>query len=281
MSAVRTSELTVRFGSFRAVDGLDLHVAEGEWLGLIGPNGSGKSTLLRAVLGLVRHDGAVEIDGRPRAEMHRREVARALAYVPQSPIRPPDMLVADYVLLGRTAHIRALGTETAHDIGVVATALERLDLGGMAGRAVGTLSGGEFQRVVLARALAQEASILFLDEPTSALDVGHQQQVLELVEDLREEHGLTVLSAMHDLTLAGQFVERLVLLSNGRLVATGTPAEVLTEHTISEHYGASVRVLRDECGGVVVVPTRSHRDRPNSDAPTRVHADRPGHTDRT
>jgi iron complex transport system ATP-binding protein len=119
-----------------------------------------------------------------------------------------------------------------------------------------SLSGGEQQRAVLARALVQQAPVLLLDEPTTALDVGHQQQVLELVEELRIEHGLAVISAMHDLTLAGQFADRLLLLSGGRVVATGGAADVLTEATVSEHWGARVRVLRDEDGGVIVLPVR-------------------------
>lgn len=260
MTAIEIRDLTVSFGEFRAVDGLSATIPSGSWIGLIGPNGAGKSTLLRALLGLVEHEGEAAADGRPMREMSRRDLSRLLAFVPQTPSCPPDMSVADYVLLGRTPYISHLGTETGRDLDVVADVLERLDLSDVVARRLGTLSGGELQRVVLARALAQQAPVLVLDEPTSALDIGHQQQVLELVEDLRRDVELTVVSAMHDLTLAGQFADELLLMSNGRRIAVGRPDEVLTEHTIGEHYGASVRVLRDECGGVVVVPTRSHRD---------------------
>lgn len=255
--AIVVEDLVVEFGTYRAVDGVTLDVAPGQWLGLIGPNGAGKSTLLRALLGLVGHRGRVEVDGRRLAELDRRQIARTIAFVPQSPERPPEMSVADYVLLGRTAHIPLLGTESRHDLEVATRVIERLDLAELVGRPLHTLSGGEMQRAVLARALAQETSVLLLDEPTSALDVGHQQQVLELVEDLRHEHGLTVVSALHDLTVAGQYADRLVLLSNGRCVASGPPASVLTEHTIGEHYNASVRVLHDDRGGAIVVPTRA------------------------
>ena len=258
MTVLRVDDATVRFGDFCAVDSLSLEVAGGEWLGLIGPNGAGKSTLLRAVVGLVDHDGSITVDGTPHQDLSRRDLARAVALVPQVPECPPDMRVADYLLLGRSPYISYLGTERRHDLDVVAGVSDQLELGDFLGRALGTLSGGELQRVVLGRALAQEAPVLLLDEPTSALDVGHQQQVLELVESLRHDRGLTVVAAMHDLTLAGQFADRLLLMSNGRSVVTGTAAEVLTEHTISEHYGASVRVLRDDDGGVVVIPTRSH-----------------------
>jgi iron complex transport system ATP-binding protein len=221
---------------------------------VIGPNGAGKSTLLRAVAGLVPRAGAVEIDG--DAALGRRELARRVALVPQSPSLPPQMTVAEYVLLGRTPHLGYLAREGAHDREIADAALVRLDLVEFAHRPLRTLSGGEQQRAVLARALAQQAPILLLDEPTNALDVGRGQQALELVDALRREAGLTVLAAMHDLTLAGQYADRLLLLDGGRIVATGGVDDVLTDELIARHYGASVRVLRDETGAPVVVPVR-------------------------
>lgn len=182
-----------------------------------------------------------------------------VAFLPQRPVIPEPMPVMDFVLLGRTPYIPYLGTETRGDREVVAGVLERLELGKLAERPIGSLSGGEVQRAVLGRALAQQAPVLLLDEPTAALDVGHQQQVLELIDELRVEHGLTVVSAMHDLTLAGQFAHRLLLLSRGRAVAEGSAREVLTESRIREHYGANVRVVKDSEGGVLVVPTRPVR----------------------
>src|SRR5439155_767715 len=177
------------------------------------------------------------------------------AVVPQLPSLPPQMTVAEYVLLGRTPHLGYFAREGVHDLEVADAALVRLDLLGLASRRLGTLSGGERQRAVLARALAQEAPILLLDEPTNALDVGRGQQALELVDALRREGGLTVLAAMHDLTLAGQYADRLLLLDAGRVVAAGGVRDVLTDELIARHYGASVRVLHDELG-VVVVPAR-------------------------
>jgi iron complex transport system ATP-binding protein len=259
VSRLVLDSVTVTFGDFRAVDGLSVEIADREWLGLIGPNGAGKTSLLRAVLGLVPHGGTISLDGAEHHTLSRRDLARAVAFVPQSPVIPPDMTVADYLLLGRSPYISHLGTERPHDLDVVADVADQLELRDLLGRTLGTLSGGEQQRVVLGRALAQEAPLLVLDEPTSALDVGHQQQVLELVESLRRERGLTVVAAMHDLTLAGQFADRLLLLSNGRGVALGDAATVLTEAILGEHYGASVRVLRDDDGGVVVVPVRSRQ----------------------
>ncbi len=253
---IRMERLTVRFGSGPAVvDALTEDVAEGEWLGLLGPNGAGKSSALRAVAGLLRHQGRVALAGRSAAALSRRQLAQVVAYVPQHPELPPDMTVADYVLLGRTAYIGYFRVESRRDRAICADLLDRLELTGFAARRLGTLSGGELQRLVLARALAQAAPVLLLDEPTSALDIGHQLQALELVDQLRREHGLTVVSAMHDLTLASQFADRLLLLQRGAVVARGSAVEVLTEALIARHYGANVKVLHDE-GRVVVVPLR-------------------------
>ena len=172
------------------------------------------------------------------------------------------MTVADYTLLGRTPYISYLGTETRHDRGVVAGLLDRFDLLPLADRPLDSLSGGEVQRAVLARALAQDAPMLLLDEPTASLDVGHQQQVLELIDELRGERDLTVVTALHDLTLAGQFADRLVMLARGVVVAEGAATDVLTTATIHEHYGASVRVERQEDGSVLVIPVRRHTHAP-------------------
>ncbi len=219
---------------------------------LIGPNGAGKTTLVRAVAGLVGHRGRIELDGVELRRLGRREVARRVAIVPQVPAMPPGMTVREYVLLGRTPYVSYMGREGRRDVAAAAQALDRLDLGELADRELGTLSGGERQRAVLARALAQEAPLLLLDEPTTALDAGRQQEALELIDALRLDAGLTVLAAMHDLTLAGQYASRLLLLSKGRIVAHGGPSEVLTEPLIGEHYGARVRIVE----GGVVVPVR-------------------------
>lgn len=256
---IELRQLTVRYDAAVALQRLDLRVDDGEWLCLIGPNGAGKSSALRALGGLVRHRGHAAVDGHVIGDLRPRALARLIAYVPQHPLLPGDMPVADYVLLGRTAHIPYFGSERLRDRQVCGSLFARLELAGMARRPLATLSGGEAQRIVLARALAQEAPVLLLDEPTSALDLGHQIQALELIDELRRERGLTVLSAMHDLTLAGQFAERLALLQEGHLVACGPPPAVLQSATISEHYGAAVEVLTTPGGSVVVVPVRTPR----------------------
>ena len=188
--------------------------------------------------------------------MHRAELSRLLAVVPQEPSTPPWMTVGEYVLLGRTPHLGPLAKEGPADRAAAARALSRLDLHEYRERALGTLSGGEKQRVVVARALAQDARVVLLDEPTAALDIGHQQQALDLLDDLRAESGLTLVAAMHDLTLAAQYADRMVLLDHGRVAADGPPREVLTEESIARHYGATIDLVQLD-GRVAVVPRRN------------------------
>jgi iron complex transport system ATP-binding protein len=254
-AAVAIHGLTVRLGGQLIVDRIDLDVAEGEWVTIIGPNGAGKSTALRAAAGLLQFDGRIDLHGTPIGKLPRRERAKTLAMVAQSPVLPPGMHVYDYVLLGRTPYIRPLGRESASDLTAVDGVLQELDLEGFAGRRLDTLSGGERQRAFLARALAQGAGILLLDEPTSALDIGHQQEVLELVDRLRAERGLTVLATMHDLSTAGEYADRMVLLAEGRVAAAGTPREVLTADLLATHYRVKVRVIEGE-RGPLVIPVR-------------------------
>jgi iron complex transport system ATP-binding protein len=256
MSSLELRDVTVRFGKRVAVDRFSGTVRSGEWLGLIGPNGAGKSSLLRAVVGIVASRGEILVDGAPLSLRHRSRRAALVAYVPQEPLLPEDMTGEEYVLLGRAPYVGYFGSESRHDRAMVADVLDRLDLGAFADRRLGELSGGERQRLVIARALATEAPILLLDEPTSALDIGHQQQALELVARLRREHGLTVISAMHDLTLAGLYSDRLVLLHEGTVVATGPADEVLRADTLAEFYGVRVTVHHEPDGTVVVIPRR-------------------------
>jgi iron complex transport system ATP-binding protein len=251
---IELRDLRVRFDGTDAVRGFTIEVAADEWVMLIGPNGAGKTSVLRALCGLVAFDGSASVDGRDVRSLKRRELARLIAFVPQSPVMPPELTVAEYTLLGRTPHLGHLAAEGRRDRQAVARSLERLDLLPFADRGLGSLSGGELQRVVLARALAQEASILLLDEPTTSLDLGRQQQVLELIDALRAD-GLTVLSTMHDLTLAGQYADRLVLLDRGSVVAEGVPRDVLSTANLAAYYGAEVRVVHDD-EGVFVLPRR-------------------------
>ncbi|WP_310376684.1 ABC transporter ATP-binding protein [Catenuloplanes atrovinosus] len=248
-------DLRVSLGGVTVLDGVDLDVAAGEWVTVIGPNGAGKSTLLRALTGRTPYAGRVSLRGDDLGALRRRERARRVAMVAQSPAVPPGMTVREYVLLGRTPYVPPLGRESAADLAAADEEIRSLHLAAFADRPLTTLSGGERQRAFLARALAQRAPLLLLDEPTSALDIGHQQDVLDLVDRLRRDRGLTVLATMHDLSIAGGYADRMVLLAAGRVVAAGTPAEVLTERLLATHYRARVRVLPGE-HGPLVVPVR-------------------------
>jgi iron complex transport system ATP-binding protein len=243
VTALALERVSVELGRRDVVSEATFSVEPGEWVALIGPNGAGKTTLFRAISGLVRHRGEISIAGDPAAKLGRREIARRVAVVPQSPAMPAGLTVREYVLLGRTPYVSYMGSESRHDHAATEEAIARLDLAELAERRLSTLSGGERQRAVLARALAQQAPLLLLDEPTSALDAGRQLDALELVDGLRLDAGLTVVAAMHDLTLAGLYASRVVLISGGRIVAQGAPAEVLTAPLIAEHYGARVRVV--------------------------------------
>jgi iron complex transport system ATP-binding protein len=251
------SDVEVAYDGRRVLGPINVDAGDGQWLGLIGPNGAGKTSLLKTAVGVVPHQGTVTFGGQER----RRGLDAA--WMPQRPHMPDEMGVADYVMLGRTPHLGYLGAESKHDVDTVYLALEKLDLLGFAKRPLGTLSGGEAQRAVLARALAQEAPVLLLDEPTASLDVGHAVEVLDVVDQLRREERLTVVSAAHDLTLAGRYSERLLLISGGTIVADGNPAEVLTETNLRAHYGAGIRIIEDSDGPIVVPMRHNGNEQPN------------------
>ncbi len=253
---VSLTAVTVQAGSATLVDSCSFAVSRGEWVSVLGPNGAGKTTLLRALAGLVSYQGRILLAGREVRRLGKREAARLVALVPQQPLVPVEMAVVDYVLLGRTPHLAHFAQERPEDERVALESLERLELGGFAERRLGSLSGGELQRALIARALAQQAPILLLDEPTTSLDVGRQQEVLELVDQLRRESRLTVVATMHDLTLAAQYGERTVLLDRGRVVADGAPARVMTEPAVRALYGADVRLVVEAGELVGVVPLR-------------------------
>ncbi|OLT45135.1 ABC transporter [Saccharomonospora sp. CUA-673] len=257
--ALTLHDVAVSYGSDTVVHDVSLDVLRGQWLAIVGPNGAGKSTVLKAMAGLVPHDGSVTIDGTDVARLSPSERARHIGYAPQSPALPERLTVTDYVLLGRTPHLGALARETAHDLSIVEDALDRLDLHGLAGRRLGTLSGGEAQRAVLARVLAQRTALLLLDEPTTGLDIGHVQTLLERLDRLRTEDGTTVVTTLHDLTIAAQYADELVLVDHGCIVAAGKPSEVLTAERLHEHYAADVEVLTTTDGHPVVVPRRTPR----------------------
>jgi iron complex transport system ATP-binding protein len=247
-------DVRVSRGKREVVHGVSLHVPLSAWVSVVGPNGAGKSSLLLALAALLPAEGEVQLDGRPVRARSMRERARTIALVPQQPVVPDALTVAEYVLLGRTPHLSLFGAEAGRDHELADTVLAKVDLAWAGDRLVSTLSGGEFHRAVVGRALAQEAHVLLLDEPTSGLDLGHQVQVLALVDGLRRSDGITVVAAMHDLTLAARYSDRVALLVEGELVTEGAPDEVLRADVLERHYGVPVHVLRGPGGELIVVP---------------------------
>ncbi len=222
------------YGRRPVLTGVDLQVRRGELLGLLGPNGGGKTTLLRTLFGALRPlEGTVMFDGRPLEQLNPRQIAQRIAVVVQEPQSELMLSVADMALLGRTPHLGMFSRRSSRDDAIAAAALEKVGALGLAHREVSELSGGEKQRVLIARALVQEADCLLLDEPTNHLDIGYQHQVLDLVRSL----GMTAVVVLHDLNLAARYCDRLVLLDRGRVRADGEAREVLQPELIGALYG--------------------------------------------
>src|SRR5215204_2048669 len=232
-----------------ALEDLSFHVRTGEVLGIVGPNGSGKSSLLKIVGGLLRpNKGHVRLAGKPMGGLARREVARLVAMVPQEYVQVFPFTVAETVLMGRFPH-RAphwwaldIGDETARDLACAEQAMMDTDVLSLADRSMADLSGGERQRVVIARALAQEPAILLLDEPTAFLDINHQIEICGLISALRAERSLTVVLVSHDLNVASQYCDRLLMLKEGRLYRMGSPWDTVTTESLRAVYGCTVVV---------------------------------------
>ncbi len=257
MTALAATDISVTIDDAKLLDTVSFRVEPGEWLSIIGPNGAGKSTLLRSMAGATASTGSVTVNGESMDSLSLRERAKRVAWVPQNPIVPAAMTVIDYVLLGRTPYLHPLASPSKADVAEANETLEELNLEAFGGRFVETLSGGERQRVVIARALVQDTPVILLDEPTSALDLGHQQDVLMLLDRLRSDDTRTIISTMHDLTLAGHFADRLMLLAKGTVVASGTATDVLTKANIAAHYDADVTITSVD--GTVVISPKIHR----------------------
>lgn len=256
---LRIDNLTVKYGERGVLAGVSFAVNSGEVVALVGPNGAGKSTLIRAVSGVIPVEGGeVRINGKLLSGLPTMERARHLAVVPQARSLPPAFTVYESVLLGRTPHLGWLGRAGPHDRERVQFALEHTQMLPLAERYVGELSGGEQQRVLLARALAQETPVLLLDEPTTHLDLHHRESLIRLIRELARQKELAVLMVLHDLNLAGLYADRVALLVAGQLRAAGTPVEVLTEEQLSHVYQTPVRVIRHPDYGTPLVLPDGH-----------------------
>lgn len=236
--------LRVAYGERPVLQGVDLSVSAGEVVGLVGPNGCGKTTLLKAITRVLPWAGGeVLLLGESASKLSRQELSRRVAVVPQNPALPVGYTALEVVLMGRTPHLGFLEQEGAEDYRRAREALRRVGALDLADRRVDELSAGERQNVVLARALAQETPILLLDEPTANLDIGHQIAVAQLVRELASDRRLAVLAAIHDLTLAALYCDRVALMSAGSIIATGPPEQVLTSGNILRAYNARVVIL--------------------------------------
>src|SRR6185436_3875117 len=244
-AVIRLERLTVAYRGRPALRDVDLHVDAGERVALVGPNGAGKSTLLRAIAGLVEPVvGSVELGGSPLAGLDRLAIARRLAVVPQLPTLPFATAVEEVVALGRLPHEHPIRGLRPVDRAAIAAAIDRVGVGHLLGRDARELSLGERQLVLLALAVAQQAPVLALDEPTVHLDLRHQVEVMELLVDLNQRDGTTILAVLHDISLAAHFFPRVVVLDRGRKVADGTPAEALSAERIRDVFGVDPNLVR-------------------------------------
>ncbi|GAA3165107.1 MULTISPECIES: ABC transporter ATP-binding protein [Streptomyces] len=257
-SRLTARELTLAYEDRTVVDALDLDVPQGAVTVVVGPNACGKSTLLRALGRLLRpRRGAVFLDGADLARIPTKQIARSLGLLPQTPVAPEAITVADLVARGRQPHQHWWQQWSAEDERAVTEAMERTDVAELAERPVDELSGGQRQRVWIAMALAQETDLLLLDEPTTYLDIAHQVEVLDLVRQLNHERGRTVVAVLHDLNQAARYADHLVAMRAGRVLAEGPPAEVVTAELVHEVFGLEAVVIPDPVtGSPLVVPGR-------------------------
>lgn len=253
MSHLVLENVSQRLGNAQLVDQVSVDIAAASWCTIVGPNGAGKTSLLTMMAGLRRPTtGSIRIGGNDIAEMDERERARVVAFVPQSPTVPGGMSVVDYVLLGRVAYHGVLRAPRSADHEVVEGVLDRLELSDLRHRLASTLSGGEKQRMVLGRALAQSTTTILLDEPITGLDVRHQMDLMQLLANEVRDCGLCVVASLHDLSLATLFTDQLVLMDHGVVRAVGRPYDVVTSPAMSESFGVNFRVVRVDDRDLVV-----------------------------
>ncbi len=273
---LQLERVTAGYGQGWALRDLSFVMQSGEMVGVLGPNGSGKSTLLRAITRMLPQvEGSLLLEGVPVQEYRRRQMARLLAVVPQETAIAFDFTVEEVVRMGRTPYLPRLGSLSHADRRVVEESLLRVGLAGMRRRSVRQLSGGERQRVLLARALAQEPRMLLLDEPSSHLDINHKVELFDLLSQLNHQHGLSVLVVSHDVNLTVEYVRRVLLLDDGRLVRDGTPGEVLTKEALEAIYHTRIEILDSPWSGVPQVWPVPHQHAQPSPLPGGGHSPSP------
>lgn len=248
--AYQVKQIDAGYGSRPVLHGIDVELHRGELVGVIGPNGCGKSTLLRVMTGLLAPGyGEIFLEEKPLARYSRREIAQVVAVVPQSHAPLFAFTVREVVEMGRSPWQHGWNVSTAQDDRMVTEAIERCDLRGLEERPVNELSGGELQRVAVARAVAQGTPVLLLDEPTAHLDLGHQLAIFKLIRNLAHDCKVAVLCISHDLHLAPEYCDRLVLMGKGKVYAQGTPKEIITRQNLKAIYGVDVDVQTNPHSG--------------------------------
>jgi len=254
MITIEMHDVSLGYGRNVVLKGINLRVSPGEMVGLIGPNGCGKSTIIRALSRIIPpFSGRILVGGQDITRVSRRELAHLIGVVPQMPLLPSAFTAFEIVLMGRNPHLGFLQYEGPREIAIAWQAMEKTGTQSLAERRVSELSGGEIQGLLMARVLAQETKALLLDEPTANLDIGRQIEILGLIRNLRLDGNMAVLAALHDLNLAAQYCDRLVLIDRGRISAEGTPREVVTAKNIAEVYGAENCVYSHPVNGLPCV----------------------------
>jgi len=257
MVRLRISGVEFGYGSEAVLKGISIEILQGEMLSIVGPNGAGKTTLLRCINRILKpRRGVIMINGQSIEEMSRREIAKKMGYVPQSTHQVFPNTVFDVILMGRRPHFAWKCNEK--DIEKVLETLKMLGIEHLAMRDITELSGGQQQKVFIARALAQEPEILLLDEPTSNLDIKHQLEVMNIIKSITNERGITAIMAIHDLNLASRYADRVIMMHEGRIFAVGSPEEVLTPENIREVYGVEAEVLCGKDGKPLILPIRPY-----------------------
>jgi iron complex transport system ATP-binding protein len=265
MIELEMCNVSLGYGHHPVITDVTLKALPGEMVGLIGPNGSGKSTIIKALSHLIQpKSGKILVDGKDIKGIPRRELSCLVGVVPQLPLLPSSFTAFEIVLMGRNPHLGLFQSESRHDWDTTRQAMEKTGTDKLANRYVNELPGGEIQCLLIARVLVQETKAILLDEPTANLDIGRQAEILDLIKNLCRKNNLTVLAAVHDLNLAAQYCDRLILIHEGRIHSQGKPAEVITDKNIKQVYGAENCVYTHPLNGLPTVLLSVHGNRTNN-----------------